>query len=256
MKHLCCAGAALLVSMNVSATELNLEQKVQVLIDAYPQVLSHQQEGYLYSYSGAKWLIEDGLKKTHQQALENPDIEDSLRQQYPLFSCEQVVKKDFDPGRVRHQSLMMALYGEHKKSVVKQLKLIKWFDQSLRVTQKQNVAAALIEVQKELLKDSALKRYATPSAGVFNWRFISGTQRLSVHSFGAAIDLNLKFADYWKWRSIGDSELLSFKNKYPRKLIEIFEKHGFIWGGKWYHYDSMHFEYRPELLKISRMQGC
>jgi hypothetical protein len=28
----------------------------------------------------------------------------------------------------------------------------------------------------------------------------------------------------------------------------IFEKHGFIWGGKWYHYDTMHFEYRPELL--------
>lgn len=27
-----------------------------------------------------------------------------------------------------------------------------------------------------------------------------------------------------------------------------FERHGFIWGAKWYHYDSMHFEYRPELL--------
>jgi hypothetical protein len=24
--------------------------------------------------------------------------------------------------------------------------------------------------------------------------------------------------------------------------------HGFIWGGYWYHYDTMHFEYRPELL--------
>ncbi|MEJ2663631.1 MAG: M15 family metallopeptidase, partial [Spirochaetia bacterium] len=29
-----------------------------------------------------------------------------------------------------------------------------------------------------------------------------------------------------------------------------FEKYGFIWGGKWYHYDTMHFEYRPELLVI------
>ena len=28
----------------------------------------------------------------------------------------------------------------------------------------------------------------------------------------------------------------------------IFEKHGFIWGGRWYHYDTMHFEYRPELV--------
>ena len=24
--------------------------------------------------------------------------------------------------------------------------------------------------------------------------------------------------------------------------------HGFIWGGKWYHYDTMHFEFRPELV--------
>jgi len=21
-----------------------------------------------------------------------------------------------------------------------------------------------------------------------------------------------------------------------------------VWGGKWYHYDTMHFEYRPEIL--------
>jgi peptidoglycan L-alanyl-D-glutamate endopeptidase CwlK len=30
--------------------------------------------------------------------------------------------------------------------------------------------------------------------------------------------------------------------------VTIFENHGFIWGGKWYHFDTMHFEYRPELL--------
>ena len=30
-------------------------------------------------------------------------------------------------------------------------------------------------------------------------------------------------------------------------IPEIFEKHGFIWGGKWDHFDTMHFEYRPEL---------
>jgi hypothetical protein len=33
--------------------------------------------------------------------------------------------------------------------------------------------------------------------------------------------------------------------------VEVFERHGFIWGGKWNHYDTMHFEYRPELLPPS-----
>ena len=32
-------------------------------------------------------------------------------------------------------------------------------------------------------------------------------------------------------------------------IARIFETHGFIWGGAWYHYDTMHFEYRPELLR-------
>ena len=34
----------------------------------------------------------------------------------------------------------------------------------------------------------------------------------------------------------------------PTEIIDIFERRGFIWGGKWSHYDTMHFEYRPELL--------
>ena len=30
----------------------------------------------------------------------------------------------------------------------------------------------------------------------------------------------------------------------PHGIIQIFEQNGFIWGGKWLHVDSMHFEYR------------
>jgi len=26
----------------------------------------------------------------------------------------------------------------------------------------------------------------------------------------------------------------------PQEIVDIFERHGFIWGGKWYHYDTMH----------------
>jgi hypothetical protein len=38
--------------------------------------------------------------------------------------------------------------------------------------------------------------------------------------------------------------------------VDIFERHGFIWGGKWAHYDTMHFEYRPELLGMSGADGA
>jgi len=59
---------------------------------------------------------------------------------------------------------------------------------------------------------------------------------------------------YWRWDGCTTEDKVC---PYPKQLISddnlkqvvrIFEKHGFIWGGKWASYDSPHFEYRPELL--------
>ena len=48
-------------------------------------------------------------------------------------------------------------------------------------------------------------------------------------------------------------ELLALQTAYPREIVAAFEAQGFIWGGKWYHYDIMHFEYRPELLAKAQL---
>ena len=37
----------------------------------------------------------------------------------------------------------------------------------------------------------------------------------------------------------------------PDSFIEAFERRGFVWGGKWFYYDTMHFEYRPEILALN-----
>jgi len=53
----------------------------------------------------------------------------------------------------------------------------------------------------------------------------------------------------------GNIILLTDRRSNIRKLLEIvdiFERHGFIWGGKWYHFDTLHFEYRPEILALAR----
>ena len=39
-------------------------------------------------------------------------------------------------------------------------------------------------------------------------------------------------------------------NAKDKTLINIFKKHGYIWG-RWYHYGTIHFEYRLEILS-----GC
>ena len=73
---------------------------------------------------------------------------------------------------------------------------------------------------------------------------------MSAHSYGIAIDINVKMSDYWLWANKGKGETakILYKNRIPLELVRVFEKHGFVWGGRWYHYDTMHFEYRPEQL--------
>jgi len=90
--------------------------------------------------------------------------------------------------------------------------------------------------------------YLIPNAGVFNCRVIAGTDRASMHAFGAAIDLNTSHAHYWRNAKPDAAGNLAYRNEIPFEIVDIFERHGFIWGGKWYHYDTMHFEYRPEML--------
>jgi hypothetical protein len=100
-----------------------------------------------------------------------------------------------------------------------------------------------------------MRRYVAEPAGAFNWRPIAGTARRSMHGYGAAIDFRLpgKAYRYWRWEPGGAQG----NPKYPEgilsdvalgRIVQAFERHGFIWGGKWYHFDTMHFEYRPELL--------
>jgi hypothetical protein len=52
---------------------------------------------------------------------------------------------------------------------------------------------------------------------------------------------------YWLWNEPVGGRIPN-RNKVPFEIVSIFEKHGFIWGGKWHHFDTMHFEYRPELF--------
>ncbi|MBL6854270.1 MAG: M15 family metallopeptidase, partial [Alphaproteobacteria bacterium] len=85
-------------------------------------------------------------------------------------------------------------------------------------------------------------RYLIPNSGTYNCRRVAGSTSRSVHAWGAAIDINSAASDYWRWSKDG------WHNRIPVEIARVFERHGFIWGGRWWHYDTMHFEYRPELL--------
>ncbi len=231
--------------------QISLTDKLTILQKIYPDHILKIEKNKLILSNKQELVIDDGRSKNHQTKLQNPDIEDMLSQNYPLGEClNKNLQVNFDPGRIRNERLMKHLYGSNPKEIQKNLTSVNWFGQKLKFTKKHNAHKALIKVRDELAKYKALKKYLTPSAGTFNWRKISGTKRLSVHSFAAAIDINIKYAHYWRWSGDKPGKVRSYKNKVPEKIINIFENNGFIWGGKWYHYDTMHFEYRPELIAI------
>jgi hypothetical protein len=97
--------------------------------------------------------------------------------------------------------------------------------------------------------------------GGYNWREIQGTQRRSYHSWGLAVDIQPKQlgnkAIYWQWERERNENwmLVPLERRWqpPEGVIRIFENEGFTWGGKWALYDTMHFEFRPELHEINRL---
>jgi len=249
-------AALLACSPGAGAADLALAEKIALLIAAYPDALERQAGNSLFfSDGGPPMPIDDGRTKDHAAMLADGDIEDSLMQPYPAGVCETSPARNVDPGRIRSEVLLKRLYGGSKAEVVATLRTVDWFGQALQLTSKQGAATALEAVRDALEKRPDLKPYLLPSAGTFNWRRVAGATNLSVHSFAAAIDLNTAYADYWVWSGGKPGKVPRYVNRFPMAIVEIFERHGFIWGGRWYHYDTMHFEYRPELLAIAAATG-
>lgn len=102
-------------------------------------------------------------------------------------------------------------------------------------------------------------------ASAFHWREIAGTNRRSYHSYGVAIDLiprsyGNRFG-YWRWAmesGVEDWWDLPPEHRWqvPQPVIDSFERHGFIWGGKWLSFDPIHFEYRPEVILLTRWRDA
>jgi hypothetical protein len=233
----------------------DLEAVADRLIAAYPAFLARRDGNSLVRRDGKRVPIDDGRgSKTSAERLDAPDLEDMLAQPYPVGEVS-APPRDMDPGRARNSDFFTAMYGdcqrgEVRKNLVPVVWLPKKWGKTLQVTRINGVAERLAAVSGELDKLPArFDAYLFPPAGTYNCRAIAGTERVSPHGLGIAIDISTKQSDYWRWGKPGSDGQPVYRNRIPQEIVAIFEKHGFIWGGKWYHYDTMHFEYRPELLK-------
>jgi hypothetical protein len=223
---------------------------LDVLVRAYPEFLASHDGKVLIWKDGTRMPVSDGRDdKSFEEKLRHPSILDQLSLPYPKGPLAKPPGPQDDPGRFRNVAFFDKMYGDCSKGAVqRRLTKVAWLPKagggSVQITPVNGVAERLRAVSEALDRLSPeLRKYAFPSAGTFNCRTVKDTGNRSMHAWGAAIDLNTTFADYWLW-----SRNATYRNRMPFEIVDIFERNGFIWGGKWGHFDTMHFEYRPELL--------
>ncbi|MDR2111210.1 MAG: M15 family metallopeptidase [Spirochaetaceae bacterium] len=127
----------------------------------------------------------------------------------------------------------------------------------------EELALAEERILTEAKTDAQVRRWISNlgSLSGWNWRNIAETQSRSFHAYGAALDLlpvsQRGLATYWLWTAEHNSQwwTVPYEKRLhpPEAVIKAFESYGFIWGGKWVFFDTMHFEYRPEILILSGM---
>lgn len=257
----------ILLSCSLSVQSHSLTQLEQ-LKQAYPEHIQSVNEDYITWTDGTKMQVHDKKpNKSEQEKLDTPSLADQVQQpDYPLGQPSSIAAfhPRSDPGRIRYEAFFRKMYGQSAQDVERKLTTIYWMPKifgtryPLPVTTINGVDKKLSEISKELeqllINHPDYKKYLENPGGLFNWRYIANTHRLSPHSFGMTIDINTHYANYWQWDlkkrglPVKETTPLTYENHIPWEIVMVFEKNGFIWGGKWYHYDTMHFEYRPELL--------
>lgn len=235
----------------VDEPDADAELDLHCLRQAYPAIV----ERLTRDATGRRWLLlRNGQRIAYDPAVsasvdadgipQDASVKESMEMVYPL-GRRPVPPEGVNPGRIRSQALLAALYGDSPAAL--QLISVPVNKSRVRVAVAQGMAEAFQKVAEgleRLAQDPFLREYIFPLGGQY-WRVISGTGRLSPHSYGIAVDLNPQLGPYWRWNRLRPHPAQSV---YPEAIVELFEANGFIWGGKWHHYDLMHFEYRPELI--------
>jgi len=159
--------------------------------------------------------------------------------------------------------LGVLLNASTRKETEKQIVEINFLGKTTRVHKVIQPKLAIIEeqIQEAAKTDKTIQAWIEKLApvGGYYWRVIAKTKSRSYHSFGLAIDLLPESLDdkesYWLWASQERDDWwnVPYSERYhpPEKVIKIFEAYGFVWGGKWDMFDTMHFEYRPEVFILN-----
>jgi hypothetical protein len=166
----------------------------------------------------------------------------------------------------RSQHFYDALWQAHnREEAYERVKTIQFLSHKVLVHYAVLEELALVEarIQRDAQTDPGVREWmrGIETLSGWNWRSIADTQSRSFHAYGTALDIlpasQRGLETYWLWTSRNNPQwwAVPYTKRLhpPDKVIKAFEAYGFIWGGKWLFYDTMHFEYRPEILLLNEL---
>jgi hypothetical protein len=243
------------------------DPRVRAFVQAYAPLIDsviHTVDDVVFAFGERRIRFEDG--RMLDAARPGRDAEcDPIFYRYPL---QPLAEPPSEPPQMPTYctDVLETLWGDTEEQVRAHGRSVEFLDHRMFVND--------LLVEPLAAVESNVRRAAETDADVAGWirglditysfssREIAGSGTRSQHSWGMAIDLVPASYEgrhaYWRWSRVFDRDgwyRIPVEQRWspPQRVIEIFEAHGFVWGGKWPHFDQIHFEYRPEILFYNRM---
>ncbi len=266
-------GIALALGMGVGATAIlpvaakEDDLRVRAFVQAYAPLIDSVTAvdgDVVFWLHGGPIHFRDG-RMVAEHRLGREDECDPLFYEYPL---EPLVEPYPEPGAMPTycSDFLESLWGSTEREVRNHSRSVRFLDHRLFVNEilldplarleRAIRATAVVDDEVTAWMDDLEITYS------FDYREIAGSEGRSQHSWGLAVDFVPSSyegrAAYWRWSRALDREgwhQIPMDERWspPQRVIELFEAQGFVWGGKWAHFDAIHFEYRPDIILYSRM---
>jgi hypothetical protein len=250
-----------------ASAQVTEDPRVRAVQEAYRPFIdsvAYEDGDVVFSIGGRQIHFEDG-RLLDESGLDRRASCDPLFYRYPLEPLREppVPSAEF-PSPCR--DMVESLWGSTETEIRRHAGVVTFLDHRMFVNDV--LRAPLAAVERDL---EAAARYdgavADWIAGIditysFSSRDISATDTPSYHAWGLAFDIVPTSYHgrhvYWRWSRALDRQgwqdiPLEDRWSPPDRVVEIFERHGFVWGGKWGYFDMIHFEYRPEILVYNRL---
>jgi hypothetical protein len=243
------------------------DPRVRAFVRAYGGLIDSvfvQEDDVVFAIGGQSIHFAEG-RMLAADGLDRADECDPIFYRYPL---EPLTEPLPEPGELPAycSDLLEILWGATEKDIREHGRSVRFLDHRMFVNELLvgPLAAVEADIRRAAPTDTSVSAWLEELdiTYSFDYREIAGSANRSQHSWGMAVDFVPGSyhgrAVYWRWSRALDREgwhrtPIEERWSPPRRVVETFERHGFVWGGKWAYFDAIHFEYRPEILLYSRL---